>query len=142
MTTSLVASRRPEIATRAIRLADGNDWGFSLPSSRFMPKFGVDFRSEDLLKIEIVVEHSLEIRRRLDDLFDALESATEQDRFETFLSLASAMLQEGRDVDLETALKLLDVAEHDLPRLILEVVSVALGEEFPAGTNSTESERQ
>ena len=137
-----VASRRLGVATRPIRLADGNAWGFSLPSKRFKPRFKSELNSEKPIEIEIAVEHSLDVRRRLDDVFDALETGFELERFEAFLGLAAALLQEGHDIDSKTAATLLDVLEDDFPRLILEVVSIALIEAVPPGLNSTSTESE
>ena len=141
MTTNPIASRRPDVEARPVRLADGNAWGLSLPSRRFKPIFNGIAKPDQPPEIEIVVEHSLDVRRRLDDLRDAIESGTEIDRFETFLGLASALLREGHEIDHQTAATLLDVAEDDFPRLILDVISVATGETSPTDSSRAESER-
>ena len=133
-------TRREGVRAFPITLADGNDWGLALPSTRLRPRFevGVDAlgRSTEIIRVEAEFGYPLEIRRLVDGLRSACEGDEEEPRYETLLRLAATLICRAHDIDLARAASLLALDVDDLPRLVEAVLSVVTGEchENPAST--------
>jgi hypothetical protein len=125
-------TRREGVRAFPITLADGNDWGLALPSTRLRPRFevGVDAlgRSAEIIRVEAVFGYPLEIRRLVDALRSACEGDDEEPRYETLFRLAAALIRRAHDIDLPTAASLLELDVDNLPRLVEAVLSVVTGE--------------
>jgi hypothetical protein len=115
-----------------ITLADGNDWGLALPSTRLRPRVevGVDAlgRSAENIRVEAEFGYPLEIRRLVDALRSACEGDEEEPRYESLFRLAATLIRRAHDIDLPTAASLLELDVDNLPRLVEAVLSVVTGE--------------
>jgi hypothetical protein len=133
-------TRRGGVRAFPITLADGNDWGLALPSTRLRPRVevGVDplGRPAEILRVEAEFGYPIEIRRLVDALRSACEGDEEEPRYETLFRLAATLIRRAHDIDLPTAASLLELDVEDLPRLVEVVVSVVTGAslESPAST--------
>jgi hypothetical protein len=125
-------TRREGIAAFPITLADGNDWGLSLPSPRLRLTVvgGVDplGRPTETIRVATEFGYPLEISRLVDDLRSACEQPAAERQYETLIRLAAALLRRAHDIDLTEAASLLELEIDDLPRLVETVLSVVTGE--------------
>ena len=125
-------TRREGIATFPITLADGNDWGLSLPSPRLRPLVvgGVDSLGRPTETIRVVTEfgYPVEIRRLVDDLRSACEQPAADRQYEALIRLTAALIRRAHDIDLTEAASLLELGVDDLPHLVEAVLSVVTGE--------------
>jgi hypothetical protein len=133
-------TRREGVRAFPITLADGNDWGLALPSTRLRPRVEVVVdalgRSGEIIRVEAEFGYPLEIRRLVDALQSACEGDREEPRYETLFRLAATLICRAHDIDLPTAASLLELDVDDLPRLVEAVFSVVTEEchENPAST--------
>ena len=123
-------TRLPDVPYHTIRLADGNDWGFSLPGRRVVPSV---VRSRDALggTIESVsarteVSYPLEIRHKCQQLWKVHPTGTPDQQQDAFISLAIAMLRRAHDIDHEEARALLSVSDESWPRVVEDVLALVL----------------
>jgi hypothetical protein len=137
-------TRRRHIASRPITLADGRAWGFAEPTTLIMPIIGRDGdiagRPIGSIAIRSTFGYPLEVSRPLEALKLALENGSAEGQHEAFHTLASAMLRRAHEIDQSSASALLCVSAEDLPRLVHEVVSVALGWESLAASQPLNEE--
>ena len=127
-------TRREGIATFSITLADGNEWGLTLPSPRLrlMVVGGVDALGRPTETIRVATEfgYPLEIRRLVDDLRFACEQPGAERQYEALVRLAVALIRRAHDINPSEAASLLELGVDDLPRLVEAVLSVVTGECF------------
>jgi hypothetical protein len=130
--TSPNRSRREGVEAFSITLADGNPWGFALPSPRLRPDVieGVDGLGRPSKTIRLVSEfgYPLEIRRLIDDLRFACDQGEPERQFEALILLAAALICRAHDIDLWVAASLLEMGVDDLPGFVETVLSVVSGE--------------
>lgn len=122
------ATRLPDVPSRPIRLADGNTWGFALPSRRLIPSVvrTTDPLGRTIESISAWVEtgYPLEIRRLWDDLRRAHETGSPAPHYEAFLALAISLLRRAHDISPAEARELLSVADEEWPRLVDEILAI------------------
>jgi hypothetical protein len=121
------ATRRPGVVTRPIRLADGRDWGFVLPSIRLIPTF-YDARDEAGRTITAVaprIERMLPpaVQARLSAILAAVDGRAPDALLRAFLSLVVELLLSSHDIDSETAIALLDFDPREFRRLVDEALA-------------------
>jgi hypothetical protein len=122
------ATRLPDVPTRPLRLADGNTWGFALPSRRLIP-FVVRTtnslgQTTDSVSARVESGYPLEIRRLWDDLRSAHETGCPAPHYEAFLALAVSLLRRAHDISPSEARELLSVADEEWPRLVDEILTI------------------
>jgi hypothetical protein len=119
-------------------LADGNSWGFALPTVRYSPAVAVSpdafGRPVERVTVEVGFGYPLEIQRLIDKFRTASELGTAAEQYAAFFALGAALLRRAYDLDLTTACELLEVSDADLPH----VVNAAL--EAISGSGRTPSE--
>jgi hypothetical protein len=122
------STRREGVPSRPVRLADGRDWGLSLPTVRLTPRLEVrpdEFgRPVERVTVDLGFGYPAEIQRLLDRVGAACEGGTASDQYTAFFSLAASLLRRAHDVSLVTACDLLAVPEDELPRLVGAVMAV------------------
>jgi hypothetical protein len=125
-------TRREGVEACSILLADGNRWGFALPSPRLRPEVieGVDALGRPSRTIRLISEfgYPLEIRRLIDDLRSACDQDEPERQFEALIRLAAALVCRAHDVDLRVAASLLEIGVGDLPGFVEVLLSVVSGE--------------
>ena len=125
-------TRRAGVEVCPILLADGNRWGFALPSPRLRPEVveGVDGLGRPSWTIRLVSEfgYPLEIRRLIDDLRTVCDQGDPDRQFESLIRLAAALVCRAHDIDLSVAASLLEMGVDDLPGFVEAVLSVVSGE--------------
>jgi hypothetical protein len=127
-------TRHTDIPAQPIRLSDGNEWGFALPSLKLIPV--VINESDDLgrqretIKLQMAYGYPLDVRRLWDDLQHALEGGPPARQHEAFFMLAVSLLRRAHSLDLSTAAALLAVDVTDLPRLARAIMATAVGQEL------------
>ena len=129
------STRREGISARSVRLADGNRWGFALPSVRLKPRviivpdeFG---RQCEHISVDAAIGHPLEIERLYRTVQAVSGGGVVREQYAAFFSLAVALLRRAHDIGVETACELLEVSASELPYLVRVVISVASGREDP-----------
>jgi hypothetical protein len=127
------ATRREEVPARMIRLADGNYWGFARPTVRLTPMVATDLdrlgRKVEHVTVAIGFGYPPMIERLIDGVRSTCDRGSVSQQYETFFSLAAALLHRSHDLSREAACELLAVSEDELFRLVREVMAVALEEE-------------
>lgn len=135
------SSRREGIPARLIRLADGNDWGFSRPTVRLIPKVITDLdrlgRPVERITVEIGFGYPLDVQQLIDGVRSACECGSVSQQYEAFFSMATAVLLRVHEISRATACELLAVSEHDLPQLVQEVMAVVSEMDSTSETNNT-----
>ncbi len=130
--TSPDRSRREGVEAFPISLADGNRWGFALPSPRLRPEVieSVDVLGRPSRTIRLISEfgYPLEIRRLIDDLRTTCDQDEPERQFEVLIRLAAALVCRAHDIDLRVAISLLEMSVDDIPRFVEAVLSVVFGE--------------
>lgn len=119
---------RMGIDSRQILLADGRYWGFALASARISPIFetlkpGTRFEAI-AISLRSRVVHSHQVGHYQTLLKSELNEASSSKLWALFFTMASCLLQEAHEVDLEVCKTLLRVEEEELPRLVQQVLSV------------------
>jgi hypothetical protein len=134
-------SRREGVSARLIRLADGNDWGFSRPTVRLIPKVITELdrlgRPVERITVEIAFGYPLDVQRLIDGVRSACECGSVSQQYEAFFSMATAILLRVHEISRATACELLAVSEHDLPRLVQEIMAVVSETDRTSETNNT-----
>jgi hypothetical protein len=124
-------TRRQGVRALSITLADGNEWGLALPSTRLRPRVerGLDALGRPIESIRVAAEfgHPVEIRRLVAALRSACQGDQERRRYEALIHLAVALIRRAHEIDLTTAVSLLELDVEDLPRLIEAVLSAVTG---------------
>ncbi len=137
-------TRREDVTSRPVRLADGHDWGFARPSRRLIPTVveGMDLlgRRTETIAVRPGFGHPLEIQRLLDGFRASCDEGPTAEQYEAFFALAVALLCRAHEIDRSTACALLTVEGAELPRLIAEVLAVAF--ETPHETSLRPEEGQ
>lgn len=132
ISTSPDRSRREGVEAFPLLLADGNYWGFALPSPRLRPEVleGVDGLGRPSRTIRLVSEigYPLEIRRLIDDLRSACVRDEPERQFEALIHLAATLVRRAHDIDLGRAVSLLEMGVDDLPGFVEAVLAVVSGE--------------
>ena len=122
-------TRRPNVPSRLIRLADGNTWSFAAPTRRLFPSVveSVDSlgRRTESITVRPGFGYPLELRRQLNEFQTACGEGSIEDQYQAFFSLAISLLCSVHEIERSTACILLTVDDSDLPRLITEVLSIA-----------------
>ena len=121
------STRHDGVPARSIRLSDGLEWGFSLPTRRLSPKVEVHLddlgREVEKIAVQFRFGYPCSIEILIDDLRSSCEGGTVAEQYKAFFSLAAALLRRAHDVSLTTACSLLEVPEHDIPRLVSAVLA-------------------
>ena len=129
--TNPVLTRREGVRALPITLADGQEWGLALPSTRLKPRVEASVddlgRPTELIRVEAEFGHPLAIRRLVDGLRSACERDEDEPRYEALSRLAAALIRRAHDIDLATAASLLELDLDDLPRLVEGVLTAATG---------------
>ena len=132
-------TRRQGVEASSIVLADGNRWGFALPTPRLRPEIveGVDCLGRPSQSIRLVSEYGypLEIRRHTDLLRSACERGEPDRQFEALIRLAAALLCRAHVIEVAEAVTLLEIAEDELPAFVEAVLSIISGN-CPGGSDS------
>src|SRR5258708_2206737 len=114
-------TRHTEVPAQPIRLSDGNDWGFALPSLKLIPVVANESdglgRQREIIKLQTTYGYPLDVQRLWDNLQQALEVGTPALQHEAFFRLAVSLLRRAHNLDPSTAAALLAVDVTDLPRL-------------------------
>jgi hypothetical protein len=119
---------RMGIDSRQILLADGRYWGFALVSTRLSPIFetlkpGTRFEAiATSIKSRVGHSHQVELYQTL--IKSKFNEASSLELWALFFTMASCLLQEAHEVDLEVCKTLLRVEHEELPRLVQQVLSV------------------
>jgi hypothetical protein len=120
-------TRRPGVAARPVRLADGRDWGFVLPSIRLSPVFydATDDSGRTITAVAPRIERTLPpaVQTRLSALLAVADERAPDALLRAFLSLVAELLLASHDIDPETALALLDFDPREFPRIVDETLS-------------------
>ncbi len=130
--TSPDRSRRKGVEAFPIRLADGNRWGFALPSTRLRPEVveGVDDLGRPSRTIRLISElgYPPAIRRLIEGLQSACDQGEPGQQFEALIRLAAELVCQAHDIDLGLAVSLLEMGVDELPQFVEAVLSVVSGE--------------
>ncbi len=122
------ATRLPDVPIRPLRLADGNTWGFALPSLRLIPSVVRTTNSlgqtTESVSARVETGYPLEIRRLWDDLRRAHETDSPAPHYEAFFALAVSLLRRAHDISPSDARELLSVADEEWPRLVDEILAI------------------
>jgi hypothetical protein len=122
------STRREGIPAHPIRLADENDWGFARPTVRLTPRVVTDpdrlGRPVERVGVSVGFGYPLEIQRMISGVRSACERGSVPEQYEAFFSLAACLLRRAHEISLATVCELLSVSEHELPRLVREVMAV------------------
>jgi hypothetical protein len=121
---------RDGVPSRPVILADGDTWGFALPTVRYSPAVAVSpdafGRPVERVTVEVGFGYPLEIQRLIDGFRTASELGTAAEQYAAFFTLAAALLRRAHDLDLTTACELLEVSDADLAHVVnaaLEAIS-------------------
>jgi hypothetical protein len=121
-------TRLPDVPSRSLRLADGNTWGFALPSRRLIPSVVRTMdplgRTTESISARVETGYPLEIRRLWNDLRRAHETGFPAAHYEAFLALAVSLLRRAHDISPSEARELLSVADEEWPRLVDEILAI------------------
>jgi hypothetical protein len=125
------STRRGGVPARPIRLADGNDWAFATPTVRLIPRvethpdlFG---RSIEKIVVDLDFGYPPAIQSLLDVMWSNWEVEPVSSQYEAFFSLAGALLLRAHEISFSTACELLTLPDHELSRLVGEVLAVVAG---------------
>jgi hypothetical protein len=125
------STRREGVPARPVRLADGREWGFSLPTPLLAPRVEVlpdEFgRPVERISADVGFGYPAEVRRLLERLISVCEAGRIPEQYSAFFSLAASLLRRAHDVSLTTACELLAVPEDELPRLVSAVMEIVAG---------------
>ena len=117
-------TRRPDVLSRPLRLADGNSWGFALPGPGLAPSFG---RGTESIAVRAETSYPLEIQQRCAALRAAAATGPPARQYQAFGSLAVSLLRRAHDISRSEAVALLAVTDAELPRLVAEIIALAGG---------------
>jgi hypothetical protein len=134
------ATRRDGVPCRLIRLADGHDWGFALPSVRLKPrvKLGPDDlgRLTERICVDACYGQPPEVESLYRSVRAASESGSVEEQYTAFFTLAAALLRRAHEIGLDDACELLAVPCERLPDLVRAVMEVASSGERPPTPDS------
>jgi hypothetical protein len=126
-------TRRPGVVTRPVRLADGREWGFFLPTLRLIPAFhGMrDETGRSITAVSYRVEANLPLAAQacLDAVMAAGDGVAPEALLRSFLALVAELLLASHDVDPEAVVDLLDLDPREFPRLVDEAFASVRGAE-------------
>lgn len=133
------STRRDEIPSRPVRLADGADWCFARPTVRLFPAVVTAIdplgRPVERVSVGIGFGYPAEVRRLVDAVRSACTRGTVREQYEAFFAMAACLLRRAHAISLRAACDLLSVSEDELPRLVREVMAVVSeGEGVPDST--------
>lgn len=121
-------TRRAALPCRLIRLADGAEWCFLRPSARLIPRVLAETdsmgRRVERVAVDLKFGYPNSVESLINQLSDACENRSAVEQYEAFFSLASELVLQVHDVDLQTICGLLAVKEDELSDLVHEVISV------------------
>jgi hypothetical protein len=132
------STRRDGVPALPVRLADGQEWGFALPTVRLSPRVVVlpDALGRPVERISVAVGfgYPAEVQELIDGVGAACEGGTASEQYASFFSLAAVLIRRAHDVSMATACELLAVPGNELSRLVGAVMQVvSAGPEAPAG---------
>lgn len=129
------STRLPSVPARPVALADGQSWGFAVPTPRYRPEVvaGIDplGRPAETVRLIARIGYPWPLEQQVEELHAACEADGSADgdgrRFDALMTLAVALLRRAHDLATEEAVGLLDLDGDGLIRLVDAVLAAVAG---------------